>query len=34
MTGAQSSYRHTLAGEAGGTVEEDLTKAEALQTHR
>jgi hypothetical protein len=29
MTGAQSSYLHTLASEAGETVEEDLTKAEA-----
>jgi hypothetical protein len=29
MTGAQKSYLHTLAGEAGETVEEDLTKAEA-----
>jgi hypothetical protein len=29
MTGAQDSYLHTLAGEAGETVPEDLTKAEA-----
>lgn len=29
MTGAQSSYLHTLATEAGETVEQDLTKAEA-----
>jgi hypothetical protein len=29
MTGAQQSYLHTLATEAGETVEEDLTKAEA-----
>ncbi len=29
MTGAQQSYLHTLAGEAGETVEDDLTKAEA-----
>jgi hypothetical protein len=29
MTGAQQSYLHTLAAEAGETVEEDLTKAEA-----
>lgn len=29
MTGAQESYLHTLATEAGETVEEDLTKAEA-----
>ena len=29
MTGAQQSYLHTLASEAGETVEEDLTKAEA-----
>jgi Protein of unknown function (DUF3072) len=29
MTAAQQSYLHTLATEAGETVEEDLTKAEA-----
>ena len=29
MTGAQQSYLHTLASEAGETVEGDLTKAEA-----
>jgi hypothetical protein len=29
MTGAQESYLHTLATEAGEGVEEDLTKAEA-----
>lgn len=29
MTGAQESYLHTLATEAGETVEPDLTKAEA-----
>jgi hypothetical protein len=29
MTGAQESYLHTLATEAGEQVEEDLTKAEA-----
>jgi hypothetical protein len=29
MTGAQDSYLHTLATEAGENVEEDLTKAEA-----
>jgi hypothetical protein len=29
MTGAQQSYLHTLASEAGETVEADLTKAEA-----
>lgn len=29
MTGAQESYLHTLATEAGEKVEEDLTKAEA-----
>lgn len=29
MTGAQQSYLHTLAAEAGEQVEEDLTKAEA-----
>ena len=31
MTGAQDSYLHTLAREAGEPVEEDLTKAEASQ---
>ena len=29
MTGAQQSYLHTLASEAGETVDDDLTKAEA-----
>jgi hypothetical protein len=29
MTGAQRSYLHTLADEAGEDVSEDLTKAEA-----
>lgn len=29
MTGAQESYLHTLATEAGETVEPDLSKAEA-----
>ena len=29
MTGAQESYLHTLATEAGEDVEGDLTKAEA-----
>jgi len=29
MTGAQDSYLHTLAREAGKPVEADLTKAEA-----
>ena len=29
MTGAQESYLHTLAGEAGEEIESDLTKAEA-----
>ena len=29
MTGAQQSYLHTLAQEAGESVEDDLTKAEA-----
>lgn len=29
ITGAQQSYLHTLATEAGEAVEEDLTKAEA-----
>jgi hypothetical protein len=31
MTGAQDSYLHTLAREAGEPVKEDLTKAEASQ---
>lgn len=31
MTGAQASYLYTLASEAGETVEEDLTKAEASE---
>ena len=31
MTGAQQSYLHTLASEAGETVGEELTKAEASQ---
>ena len=31
MTGAQRSYLHTLAEEAGETVRDDLTKAEASQ---
>jgi hypothetical protein len=31
MTGAQDSYLHTLAREAGEPVQEDLTKAEASQ---
>jgi hypothetical protein len=31
MTGAQDSYLHTLAREAGEKVEEDLTKAEASE---
>ncbi|HUR95779.1 MAG TPA: DUF3072 domain-containing protein [Gemmatimonadales bacterium] len=31
MTGAQESYLHTLASEAGETIEEDLTKAEASE---
>jgi hypothetical protein len=31
MTGAQDSYLHTLAREAGKTIEEDLTKAEASE---
>src|SRR5947209_17718610 len=31
MTGAQDSYLHTLAREAGEEVEEDLTKAEASE---
>jgi Protein of unknown function (DUF3072) len=29
MTGAQGSYLHTLAQEAGEPVEDELTKAEA-----
>jgi hypothetical protein len=29
MTGAQQSYLHTLASEAGEAVPDDLTKAEA-----
>ena len=29
MTGAQASYLHTLATEAGETVDEQMTKAEA-----
>jgi hypothetical protein len=29
MTGAQRSYLHTLAEEAGEKVDDDLTKAEA-----
>ena len=29
MTGAQESYLHTLASEAGESVDDDLTKAEA-----
>jgi hypothetical protein len=29
MTGAQRSYLHTLAEEAGEEVQDDLTKAEA-----
>jgi hypothetical protein len=31
MTGAQESYLHTLATEAGETVEPELTKAEASE---
>jgi hypothetical protein len=31
MTGAQESYLHTLASEAGEEVEPDLTKAEASE---
>ena len=31
MTGAQESYLHTLAREAGEEVEDDLTKAEASE---
>ena len=31
MTGAQDSYLHTLAREAGEQVEDDLTKAEASE---
>ena len=29
MTGAQASYLHTLASEAGETINEELTKADA-----
>lgn len=32
MTGAQRSYLHTLAEEAGEEVPDDLTKAEASKT--
>ena len=31
MTGAQDSYLHTLAREAGENVQENLTKAEASE---
>ena len=31
MTGAQESYLHTLAREAGEPVEDELTKAEASE---
>jgi hypothetical protein len=31
MTGAQRSYLHTLASEAGETVDDNLTKAEAAK---
>jgi Protein of unknown function (DUF3072) len=31
MTGAQESYLHTLASEAGESVDDDLTKAEASE---
>lgn len=31
MTGAQNSYLHTLADEAGEKVNDDLTKAEAAK---
>lgn len=31
MTGAQESYLHTLAREAGEQVDDDLTKAEASE---
>ena len=31
MTGAQNSYLHTLADEAGEEVNDDLTKAEAAK---
>lgn len=31
MTGAQRSYLHTLAGEAGEQIPDDLTKAEASE---
>ena len=29
MTGAQRSYLHTLAGEAGEEIDDNMTKAEA-----
>lgn len=31
MTGAQNSYLHTLAAEAGEKIDENMTKAEASQ---
>ncbi|MBA2409068.1 MAG: DUF3072 domain-containing protein [Gammaproteobacteria bacterium] len=31
MTGAQRSYLHTLAAEAGEKVDDELTKAQAAQ---
>ena len=31
MTGAQKSYLHTLATEAGEDIKDDLTKAEASE---
>ena len=31
MTGAQASYVHTLAEEAGEKVDDDMTKAEASE---
>jgi len=31
MTGAQRSYLHTLAGEAGEQIPDELTKAEASE---
>jgi hypothetical protein len=31
MTGAQESYLHTLASEAGESVEPEMTKAEASE---
>jgi|SRR6185503_5413915 len=34
MTGAQRSYLHTLAGEAGEQIPDDLTKAEASENVR